>query len=349
MRVSLTSGSLFQGLSVIGGGAAALFPEAKLVGAMLIVVGVLALVFDVKIDRGHFQLGAQPSLSARLRIVAPKLLGLVLILVLVVSFLWYHQNSPVERPQAREQATSTLSQEPPKKAYDLTEARRKDFLELLKTTQSEPRDTLRIGCVTWSEAACLSAGKFLILFSEAGWEIDSDRVHKMEPDIPVDGMTIATRKVDIDNLERLPPHLGRWARIDQSHATILMAFTNMDIPVRFANDPSLPLKTLGIYFGPEPVLTSMSTPAQKDIRKSLMNFLSKATKVEQACSQGLNEQCKNSQTPWEAEVLKYLRSHGFDSTLTSKWENLSRNTKDSPIESIGKQKNLLITIFFGLR
>lgn len=348
MRVNFTSGSLFQGLSVIGAGATALFPDAKWVGVTLIAVGVLTLVFDVKVDHGHFQLGAQQSLSARLRILTPKLLGLASILVLVFGFLWYHQNSRVEQPQSREQTPSPLLQEPPKKAYDLTESRRKDYLELLKTTQSEPRDTLRIGCVTWSEAACLSAGRFLTLFSEAGWKIDSDRVYRMEPDIPVDGLTIATQGDGTANLEKLPPHLGRWSKIDQSHTIILMTFTNMDVPVRFSRDPSLPLKTLGVYFGPEPTLTPTGTPAQKDIRKSLMNFLSEAAKVEHACSLGQNVQCNNARVPWEVEVSKYLGSHGFDPTLTRKWESLSVSMEDSPIANIGKQKNLLITIFFGL-
>jgi hypothetical protein len=73
----------------------------------------------------------------------------------------------------------------------------------------------------------VAAGKFLTLFSEAGWRIDSDRVHKMEPDIPVDGMTIATRADDLADLEKLPPHTGRWSRMDLSQAKILMVFKYM--------------------------------------------------------------------------------------------------------------------------
>ncbi len=242
----------------------------------------------------------------------------------------------------------SVSQDPPTKAYDLSQSRRKDFLELLKTTQNEQRDTLRIGCVTWSETSCLAAGRFLTVFSEAGWKIDSDRVHKMESDIPVDGMTIAARSDDITNLEKLPPHLGRWSRTNQSGTIILMAFKYMDNPVKFSSDPSLPPRTLGIYFGPEPSLTQAMTPDQKLIRKPLVSFLSAATAVEQACSLGQNEQCKNTLITWESGVLRYLGNNGFDSTVIGKWENLSRSAGNFSMENIEKQKNLLITLFLGL-
>lgn len=241
-----------------------------------------------------------------------------------------------------------MSQEPPKRAYDLSQPRRKEFLELLKTTQTEERDTLRIGCVAWSEASCLAAGKFLTLFSEAGWKIDSDRVFRMEPNIPVDGMTIAARSDDIANFEKLPPHLGRWASMDQSQTIILMAFKYMDNPVKFSRDPSLPPRTLGIYFGPEPSLTQAITPDQKIVRKPLVTFLSAATAVEHACSLGQNQQCKNMLTPWESEVSMHLGNRGFDSAAIGKWKNLSKSAERFSMGNIEKQKNLLITLFLGL-
>jgi len=243
----------------------------------------------------------------------------------------------------------SVPQVPPKNAYDLSQSRREDFLELLKTAQNEQRDTLRIGCVTWSEVSCLAAGRFLILFSEAGWRIDSDRVYKVEPDIPVDGMTIATGTVDIANLEKLPPHLGRWSIADQSQSVITMAFKYMDNPVNFSKDPSLPPRTLGIYFGSEPSSIQAITPDQKIVRKPLAAFLSAATVVEKVCSLGQNEQCKNTLTSWDSGVFRYLGDHGFDSTVVSEWENLSRSAEGFSIERIEKQKKLLIVLFLGLR
>jgi hypothetical protein len=142
--------------------------------------------------------------------------------------------------------------EPPQRPYDLTGPRRKKFLELLGRAQSEPRDTVRIGCISWSDAACVAAGRFLILFSEAGWMIDSDRVFRMEPYVPMEGMAMVTHVDDVGNAQKLPPHLGTWQKMDASQVTIYWAFKGMGIPVSSSGDQSLPAGTLGIYFGPEP-------------------------------------------------------------------------------------------------
>ncbi len=117
------------------------------------------------------------------------------------------RNSLYLKPKPEE-----LAQRP----YDLTGPRRKKFLELLGKAQSEPRDTIRIGCISWSDAACVAAGKFLILFSEAGWTIDSNRVFRMEPTIPIDGMAMVSRIDNVDGVPKLPPHLGTWQKMDAS-------------------------------------------------------------------------------------------------------------------------------------
>lgn len=331
----ITSGSLFGGLSVIGAGAAIYLPEARWIGLILIVVGVLMLFFNIEYDRGHFEFGTQQSLRKRLLSVVPTLLVLTVILVVLFGLFWYSQSSQVTNPQ---------------RPYDLTGVRRKDFLELLEITQSEPRDTLKIGCIQADYASCVSAGQFLILFSEAGWKIDSNRVYMMYPDIPVEGMTIATPSVNIAEQMKTPPHLGLWASTDPSHLIIKMAFTQMDIPVHFSSDQSAPSGTLGIYFGPEPASTPIGTLAHKSVRKQLTVFLSKATEVEQACSHGQNEQCKNARDIWERQILAYLGSNGLDPSFTSIWKNLSStaNMTSSPIAGIDKQKKLLIEFFFSL-
>jgi hypothetical protein len=142
----------------------------------------------------------------------------------------------------------------PQRPYDLTGPRREKFLKLLGKTQAEPRDIIRIGCISWSDAACVAAGKFLILFSEAGWTIDSNRVFRLEPQIPIDGMAMASHVDNVDDAKKLSPHLGTWQRMDASQVTIWRAFKEMGIPVTSSGDISLPAGTLGIYFGPEPQL-----------------------------------------------------------------------------------------------
>jgi hypothetical protein len=136
--------------------------------------------------------------------------------------------------------------------YDLTGNRREEFLKLLTKNQSEPRDTLKIACVSWSENSCVAAGKFLVLFSEAGWNIDSKTVFRVESSIPKDGMTIVAHVNDISAYRKLPPHLGLWSKVDQSQVTIYEAFRKMRVSVGFSADQEMPIGTLGIYFGPEP-------------------------------------------------------------------------------------------------
>jgi hypothetical protein len=172
-------------------------------------------------------------------------------------------------------------------------------------------------------------------------------VYKMEPSVPVDGMTIATRGDDTANLAKLPPHLGRWSKIDQSQSIILMAFRYMDNPVNASTDPSLPQNTLGIYFGPEPSSSQTIPSNQKIARKPLIGFLSTANVVEQACLLSQNEQCKRSYVTWQSEVLRYLQDQEFSLEIITKWENLSRNTENFSVENMKKQETLLMMIFLG--
>lgn len=249
--------------------------------------------------------------------------------------------------QEGQHAFPRSSREPAKKAYDLAQDRRKEFLDLLATKQREPRDTLRIGCVAWSEAACLAAGKFLILFSEAGWKIDSDQVYKVESAIPVDGMSITTRSDEVANLEKLPPHKGRWVRTRPSEIVINMAFTQMGVPVHSSRDPSLPPDTLGINFGPEPALIPTST-AKISVRKQIVTLLSKGTEVEQVCAPGPNMECTNARASWETEVSRYLSAKHFNSNVINEWK-LEKSADGSVVERIGKEKNWLVLLFYRLR
>jgi|SRR5882724_2725792 len=160
--------------------------------------------------------------------------------------------APFSSPAKKHRPTPNPQMPTPTRPYDLTGARREKFLALLRKTQTEPRDVIRIGCISWSDAACVAAGKFLILFSEAGWTIDQDRVFRMEPMVPIEGMAMVTHVDMPANAQKLPPHLGTWKKMDASEVTIYWAFKQMGIPVASSGDNSLPVRTLGIYFGPEP-------------------------------------------------------------------------------------------------
>lgn len=135
------------------------------------------------------------------------------------------------------------------KPYDLTGKRRERFVELLKHPQSEPRDIIRVGCLAWSDSACVAAGKFLILISEAGWKIDSNKVFRLDNTIPTDGVTMVSHT---EFTEELPPHLGHWEKMDASQITIWYAFNQMGLPPHGGSDRAMPTGILGLYFGPEP-------------------------------------------------------------------------------------------------
>jgi hypothetical protein len=135
--------------------------------------------------------------------------------------------------------------------FELTEDRRNGFLKLL-SAQTAPRDTMRIGCTSWSEKSCVAAGRFLLLLSEAGWQIEENKVFRFEPQIPIVGVAITTRAPADEPKDPLPPHMGRWRLMDESHKTIYWAFHSIDLPVGGATDNTLKEGTLGIYFGSEP-------------------------------------------------------------------------------------------------
>lgn len=152
-------------------------------------------------------------------------------------------------------------------SYDLSPNRHAEFLELLSVPPGVRLDTLRIGCVAWSEVSCVAAGKFMILLSEAGWKFDGAQVHRMEPMIPVEGVSIVSGSSELASLPELPPHLGRWAVMGKSASIIGMAFRYMDSGVHYSRDPSLPGNMLGIYFGPDAVTNPLFSTEQKSTRR----------------------------------------------------------------------------------
>ena len=147
--------------------------------------------------------------------------------------------------------------------YDISGIRRIRLIGLLQ--QQAPKATLRIGCVHWSEAACVAAGRFLLVFSEAGWRIDSGRVFRMESLVPDYGIAVASRPGPGEQRDKaLPPHLGMWHRMTPSEITIQRALRELQIKVTGASDSSLPEGTIGVYFGPEPQQPLPMSTAEED-------------------------------------------------------------------------------------
>jgi hypothetical protein len=122
--------------------------------------------------------------------------------------------------------------------FELSDERRNLFLKLL-AAQTTPRDRIRIGCT--SNISCIAAERFLLLFREAGWQIEGNKVFRLEWQLGITGVAIVT----------YPPAdgAGRWHLIDESHRTIYYAFRSIDVPTCGSRDNSLRQGTLGIYFG----------------------------------------------------------------------------------------------------
>jgi hypothetical protein len=348
VRFSFTSGSLSGGLSLIGTGILAVFPEAWWVGVSFIVIGILLLICDVKIEYGHIKYDAQQSLWKRLRRTTPIQIALLFVAILTVVLLLNLLHPQPKNTQLNELNKKIPALEHTQRPYDLSGAKREYFLELLKTKQFEPRDTVRVGCISWSDASCVVAGKFLILFSQAGWKIDSDRVYRMDPDIPVDGMAIASSN-KIINQEKLPPHLGRWKVMSASQIVIDMAFTQMEIPVSSVEDNSLPPKTIGIYFGPEPSTGSSISVAHKTTRKQIIELVSEVAEVEDVCALTINSRCKSMWMQWRNKVSTCLNELGPPFITEWKKQVSNKSIEYFSRSEIEKQKSLLITFFFEIK
>ncbi|HBP5406580.1 hypothetical protein [Pseudomonas aeruginosa] len=237
-------------------------------------------------------------------------------------------------------------QPPAASAYELTQARRAEFLELLTVPPGAKLDTLRIGCTIWSEESCIAAGEFLKLFSEAGWAIDGAQVYRMEPSVPEGGVSIVSRSSKLDNLPEVPPHLGRWATISTSAWMIEMAFLYQDSPPKYSRDLSLGEHMLGVYFGPNVAVTPRLSAEQKRTLRPLMSLLKTGLTIESYRGRWNGEFCRAYQHFWEASVAHYLSS-SFSPAARTEWLAIS----SAPGNFAGKmerQHNFLINAFHGL-
>lgn len=81
-----------------------MWPDTKWIGGPIILVGVLALVFDVRLERGHLEVGTPQSLGRRLLAMAPQLLMVISVIGFAVGLVWYLRSAP--SPQTVASASS---------------------------------------------------------------------------------------------------------------------------------------------------------------------------------------------------------------------------------------------------
>ncbi|MCD5976755.1 hypothetical protein [Pseudomonas quasicaspiana] len=229
--------------------------------------------------------------------------------------------------------------------YDLSESRREAFFKLLQVNEDANFQKLKIGCVAWSESSCVAAGKFLVLLSQAGWEIEGGQVYKMEPSIPVNGMSIAARNDSTSSLPTLPPHLGRWAVMSDGGVLLTAAFKYMDSSVHSTSDPSLGDHVLGVYFGPDaPTQPSMELK-DKNLRMPLIDYFKTSVLLERQCLVLPDGACTVRVAALLDQVQRYLADGKLGQAAISQWKNLMAEFGEPTHTDLVKARNFLAQMF----
>src|SRR5271166_7140350 len=102
MQVKIASGSAGTAISIIGTGLTMLVPGQRWIGILLIGIGLLVFLFDVRVDHGHLEFGDHRLgglLPLGSRATAYKIIALVCIgsLGFLILYFWppYHDILPL--------------------------------------------------------------------------------------------------------------------------------------------------------------------------------------------------------------------------------------------------------------
>lgn len=227
--------------------------------------------------------------------------------------------------------------------YDIS-GKRGELFQALLNTQVETRDSLIIGCIAWMPESCVAAGKFLLLFSQAGWKIIDNRVFRMDTSIPPEGVTLASKAPKYT--DNLPPHLGHWNAMDTSQVTLWDAFIWMQVPMSATGDPDMAVGTTGIYFGAIPKNETVRTHAES---KKLLSQLVEAALIKfkvigRTCPDDVIK-CKLLSLQ-EANFISVLLDNcdcGIGPSWPKDWNAIdtTTNSADDPATLISRRSHLL--------
>jgi hypothetical protein len=112
------------------------------------------------------------------------------------------------------------------------------------------KDKVGFSCSQSNEAACAIGERYLLAFSEAGWPLAADTVSRVQPIIPFDGVVMVMR-VPGGFKEKLPPHMGRWTKLDPSQVAIYNSFSQVDIALGSQGVKTFKPDEIVLYFGPD--------------------------------------------------------------------------------------------------
>jgi hypothetical protein len=231
--------------------------------------------------------------------------------------------------------------QPPLKAYETITSQREVFEKYVRVEPDMHPDRLRIACSQMSSDSCVTANLFAEMFSDAGWEIEGNKVFREEASLPVGGVSTVTNDRALAGLPSMPPGRGRWSSIDLSTEIVIAAFRLMDNPVGASSDPSLADGTLGVYFGPDTETKVTLSKSLKVLGPSLLELIKQGEQLKAVCLSESADECKVTLSPWEAKVSSLLKSHIWVVDHSGEWGAMWQQS-DATAESISHQLNYLI-------
>lgn len=155
-------------------------------------------------------------------------------------------------PRAAQDESNRTSQaggvEKKPQGFRLAPEQRARFVEVLKS-QTEPRESVRLGCKAGDADACEFAKKLLIMFVDAGWKPDKFDVDIVDSSRSFKG--IALTRHSAPAAPGLPGD-RTWVTHTPSLNTINLAFESVGLEPQVSADDHLPDGTVGVYVGEEP-------------------------------------------------------------------------------------------------
>jgi len=120
-----------------------------------------------------------------------------------------------------------------KPLHNFSTKEKNDFVSALKR-RGVPEHSVWLACPVAKEDICQKVRQFVVMFKDAGWQVEQDRVNTWSPAHPLGGVYLILNSAD---------------RIDSS--VVKNSFLTLGIPVQAVSAPDVPHNSIGIFFGPD--------------------------------------------------------------------------------------------------
>ena len=120
-----------------------------------------------------------------------------------------------------------------KPLHSFSKKEKDDFVATLKSGGA-PLHSVWLACLEGREDICQRVSQFVVMFKDAGWRVEQDRVNTWNPAHPLGGVYLILNSGD-----------------DIDSRAVKNSFTSLGIPVQTARAPDVPRNSIGIFFGPD--------------------------------------------------------------------------------------------------